>query len=38
MALGARLRRHLSERRFRQALFAALLLLGLYIALRAFVL
>ena len=35
MGLGARLRQRLSEQRFRQALFIALLLLGLYIALRA---
>lgn len=38
MGLGARLRRRLSEQRFRQALFIALLLLGLYIALQALVL
>ena len=38
MALGARLRRRLSEQRFQQALFVALLLLGIYIAVRALVL
>lgn len=35
MVLGARLRRRLSEQRFQQALLAALLLLGSYIAVRA---
>jgi len=35
MVLGARIRRQLSEQRFRQVLFAALLLLGVYIAVRA---
>jgi len=37
MALGARLRRRLSDQRFQQVLFAALLLLGIYIAARALV-
>lgn len=35
MVLGARLRRRLSEQRFQQALLAALLLLGSYIAVRS---
>lgn len=35
MVLGARLRRRLSEQRFRQALFISLLLLGIFIAVRA---
>ena len=35
MVLGTRIRRQLSEQRFRQALLAALLLLGIYIAVRA---
>ncbi|MEQ8357193.1 MAG: sulfite exporter TauE/SafE family protein [Kiloniellaceae bacterium] len=35
MVLGQRIRRQLSERRFRQVFFAALLLLGLYIIFRA---
>ena len=38
MFFGARLRRRLTEQRFRQALFVALLLLGIYIAVRALVL
>ncbi len=37
MVLGARIRRRLSEQRFRQVLLAALLLLGIYIAVRALV-
>ena len=37
MVLGARIRRQLSEQRFRQILLAALLLLGIYIAVRALV-
>lgn len=37
MVLGARIRRRLSEQRFQQVLLAALLLLGLYIAVRAIV-
>ncbi|MFT5182751.1 MAG: putative membrane protein YfcA [Alphaproteobacteria bacterium] len=37
MVLGARLRRRLSEQRFRQALFVSLLLLGIFIAARALV-
>ena len=36
MVLGARIRRCLSEKRFQQVLLSALLLLGLYIAVRAF--
>lgn len=36
MVLGGQVRRRLPEQRFRQVLFAALLLLGLYIAGRAF--
>lgn len=35
MVLGARIRRRLSEQRFRQVLLVALLLLGIYIAVRA---
>ncbi|MBT6290636.1 MAG: TSUP family transporter, partial [Rhodospirillaceae bacterium] len=38
MVAGQRLRRNLSERRFRQALFSALLIMGVFLALRAFVL
>ncbi len=37
MVLGARIRRRLSEQRFRQVLLAALLLLGIYIAVSALV-
>jgi uncharacterized membrane protein YfcA len=37
MVLGTRIRRQLSEQRFRQVLFSALLLLGIYIAVRALV-
>lgn len=37
MVLGARLRRRLSEQSFQQALFISLLLLGLFIAVRALV-
>jgi len=36
MVLGARIRRRLSEQRFQQVLLIALLLLGLYIVVRAF--
>ena len=38
MAAGQRLRRNLSEHRFRQALFSVLLIVAVYLALRAFVL
>ena len=38
MVAGQRLRRNLIERRFRQALFSALLIMGVFLALRAFVL
>ncbi len=37
MVFGARIRRQLSEQRFRQVLLVALLLLGIYIAVRALV-
>jgi uncharacterized membrane protein YfcA len=37
MAAGQRLRRRLSEHRFRQALFGALLIIAVFLALRAFV-
>lgn len=37
MVVGARIRRRLSEQHFQQVLLAALLLLGIYIAVRAFV-
>jgi uncharacterized membrane protein YfcA len=37
MAAGQRLRQNLSERRFRQALFSALLIMGVFLAVRAFV-
>ena len=36
MAMGQRVRRRLSEERFRRVFFGALLLLGVYIAARAF--